>query len=139
MIKVTGTGGPASARGARGAGPSRASSSGGFKVDDAGAPSALVSSAGVAEAASASALGALIALQGDDRRKGARHHAMAERMLMLLERVRDGLVEGQIGVADLEALGNAASAKLDDPDERLAAIYAEIALRARVELAKLGR
>ncbi|MCB2112615.1 MAG: flagellar assembly protein FliX [Parvularculaceae bacterium] len=139
MIKVTGTGGPNAARGAQRTGGARKASTGSFRPDEAagvhqGAPSACAH-----ETASTSALGALIALQGDDRRRGARHQAMAERMLMLLERLRDGLVEGRIAVADLEALCNAASAKLDDPDEEIARLYAEIALRARVELAKLGR
>lgn len=59
--------------------------------------------------------------------------------MMLLERIRDGLAAGRIGEGDLAALADAAHAKLEDPDERIAAIYAEIALRARVELAKLGR
>lgn len=63
---------------------------------------------------------------------------MAERILMLLERLRDGLLAGRIAVADLSALANAADAKLNDPDEEIASLYAEIALRARVELAKLG-
>lgn len=64
---------------------------------------------------------------------------MAERALLLLERIRDGLIEGRIGRSDLVALADAANAKLDYPDERIAAIYAEIALRAKVELAKLAR
>lgn len=136
MIKVTGTGGSAGARGPRGAG--RPAAGGAFRVGEAPAATAAAPAAG-SEVASASALGALIALQSDERRKGARHQAMAERMLMLLERVRDGLVEGRIATADLAALVDAATAKLEDPDERIAAIYAEIALRARVELAKLGR
>lgn len=58
---------------------------------------------------------------------------------MLLERIRDGLVAGRIAESDLAALADAADAKMNDPDEKLAAIYAEIALRAKVELAKLGR
>ncbi len=90
------------------------------------------------ETAAPSALGALIALQSEGRNP-AKNRAMAERALMLLERLRDGLVNGRIAVADLTALADAAGAKLNDPDEKLAALYGEIALRARVELAKLGR
>lgn len=58
---------------------------------------------------------------------------------MLLDRLRDGLLSGRIAESELNALANAADAKLDDPDEKIAEIYREIALRARVELAKIGR
>ncbi|MFZ5615909.1 MAG: flagellar assembly protein FliX, partial [Pseudomonadota bacterium] len=71
-------------------------------------------------------------------RGGARNRATAERILMLLERLRDGLLAGRIAVSDLSALAIAADAKLNDPDEAIASLHAEIALRARVELAKLG-
>ncbi len=92
----------------------------------------------VGETASASALGALIALQSEGR-NGAKNRAAAERTLLLLDRIRDGLIAGRIAQSDLAALADAANAKLNDPDEKIAAIYAEIALRAKVELAKLGR
>lgn len=58
---------------------------------------------------------------------------------MLLDRLRDGLLAGRVSIAELAALADAANAKLHDLDDKLAAIHAEIALRARVELAKLGR
>ncbi len=139
MIRVTGTGGSGATRGARGTDGARKSSSGSFKLGEAAGAPPSAASPGASETASTSALGALIALQGEQRGRGARHRAMAERMLILLERLRDGLLSGRIGVRELEALQDAASAKLDDPDERIAQLYAEIALRARVELAKLGR
>lgn len=134
MIKVTGTGGAGGARPARGASNSRGPGAA-FEVEQ--GPTASAAPA-APEIASASALGALIALQSDGR-NGARNRAQAERALLLLERLRDGLVAGRIAVADLASLADAAIAKLDEPDARMAAIYAEIALRARVELAKLGR
>jgi len=137
MIKVTGSGGSNGARGTRGASSTRAPGAGSFKVDSASGASSSASAA-VADAVSTSALGALISLQSEGR-NGARNRAMAERALMLLERIRDGLVAGRIAESDLGALANAADAKMNDPDEKLAAIYAEIALRAKVELAKLGR
>lgn len=136
MIKVTGNGGAGGARGTRGAGASR-SSGGAFRVDETAQASGAAAGA-AAETAAPSALGALIALQSEGR-SGAKNRAMAERALMLLDRLRDGLLDGRIAVADLTALANAANAKLTDPDETLAALYGEIALRARVELAKLGR
>lgn len=138
MIKVGGSGGTTGARGPRGVSSSRASGSGPFKVEGASGASAAAGGAAVGETVSASALGALIALQSEGR-NGAKNRAMAERALMLLERIRDGLVAGRLLEGDLAALADAADAKLNDPDEKIAAIHAEIALRAKVELAKLGR
>ncbi len=135
MIKVSGSGGSGGPRRAGGVSSTRAASAGSFKVDGA---SAATTASHAAEIASASSLGALIALQSDGGSRG-RNRAMAERALLLLERIRDGLIEGRIGRSDLVALADAANAKLYDPDERIAAIYAEIALRAKVELAKLAR
>lgn len=138
MIKVTGSGGAGGARRTGGVSASRSAASGSFKVDEASGASSSPAGAAVAETASASALGALIALQSEGR-NGAKNRAAAERALMLLERIRDGLIAGRIAQSDLAALADAANAKLNDPDEKIAAIYAEIALRAKVELAKLGR
>lgn len=136
MIKVGGTGGAGNARPAKGAGAAR--EGGTFRVEGLGGASGAAPAAQVAETQSSAALGALIALQGDGRSR-ARNRAAADRALLLLERIRDGLVEGRIAVRDLEAIADAAHAKLEDPDDRIAALYSEIALRARVELAKLGR
>lgn len=137
MIKVGGAGGAGGARGTRGVSASR-SSEGAFKVEDAGGAGGTPAAAAAGEMSAPAALGALIALQSEGR-SFAKNRAAAERALLLLERLRDGLISGRIAVADLAALADAASAKLQDPDERMAAIYGEIALRARVELAKLGR
>jgi hypothetical protein len=138
MIKVSGPGGTGGARRTGGVGSSRSASSGAFKVDGSSGAAASQSAGAAGEIASASALGALIALQSEGR-GGAKNRAMAERALMLLDRIKDGLLAGRIVESDLAALANAADAKLNDPDEKIAAIYAEIALRAKVELAKLGR
>lgn len=137
-MKVSGPGGPNSARGTRGVSSPQSPGPGAFRIDGAAGAPPPGGGAAVGETASASALGALIALQSEGR-NGARNRAMAERALMLLERIRDGLVAGRIAESDLAALADAADAKLADPDEKIAAIYAEIALRAKVELAKLGR
>ncbi len=133
MIRVTGSSGPGGAAPARGAQGPRGSSAG-FQIADAAAANGTSAPA----AASASALGALLALQSETGSR-QRNRAAAERVLMLLERLRDGLISGRIPVLDLDGLANAATAKLDDPDEEIAALYTDIALRARVELAKLGR
>jgi hypothetical protein len=134
MIRVGGAGGPAGPSSARGTQGPRAGG-GDFRVSDAGAGTG---AGAAAPAASASALGALIALQSETGSR-QRNRALAERTLMLLDRLRDGLLSGRIPLSDLEGLANAASAKLDDPDAEIAALYGDIALRARVELAKLGR
>ena len=132
MIKVTGSGGASGPRGPRG---SARASAGGFRVEDAAA--SLASTTGAAtEAAAPAALGALIALQSEAR-GGARNRAVAERLLLLLDALHDGFLKGRIVGRDLAALADAATAKLTDPDPGIAEIHGEIALRARVELAKL--
>ncbi|MDZ7627059.1 MAG: flagellar assembly protein FliX [Parvularculaceae bacterium] len=134
MIRITGPHGPSgpqqtrAPQGPRGPG-------GDFRVGEGGGAQG---ASAAAPAASSSALGALIALQSETGGR-RRNFAAAERTLMLLERLRDGLLSGRIPVSDLEGLANAAGAKLDDPDPEIAALYADISLRARVELAKLGR
>ncbi len=130
MTGPTGAGGPVVARG-----PQGVRGGGDFRVGDAAAAGG---AGAAAPPASASALGALIALQSETGSR-KRNRAAAERILMLLERLRDGLLSGRIPVSDLEGLANAASAKFDEPDPDIAALYADIGLRARVELAKLGR
>jgi hypothetical protein len=137
MIKVTGGRSAGGTRGTRGVSSSRPAQ-GAFTIGDAAPASGASGAVAAGEAAAPSALGALIALQSEGRGP-ARNRAMAERALMLLDCLKDGLIEGRVAVADLAALADAASAKLDDPDAEIAAIYGEIALRARVELAKLGR
>jgi hypothetical protein len=138
MITVSKSGGSGGVKRTGAARAKGAPSAGGFQVDAAASAGPSHAPAQTTEAAPASALAALIALQSDGAGR-ARGRAVAERMLMLLERLREGLLSGRIMTHDLEALADAASAKSEEPDERLAAIYADIALRARVELAKLGR
>ncbi len=134
MIRVTGPGGPGGPTVTRGPGGPKGGE-GDFRLAE---TSGAAAAGAAAPAASASALGALIALQSETGGR-QRNRAAAERALLLLERLRDGLLAGRIPTADLERLADAATAKLDDPDPAIAALYADIALRARVELAKLGR
>ncbi len=87
----------------------------------------------------AAMLRALIDLQSEGGGQ-AKTLAAAQRTLDLLDRLRLGLLEGEAKAADLEALAAAAGARAHaGADARLLAVYDEIALRARVELAKLGR
>lgn len=136
MIRVsrTGAGAPAAAR--------RVSkASGDFRVD--GGAKAAGSANAAGPAAPAETLSALIALQsgGEGAGRRARTIAAAQRALDILDCLHRDLLEGVVSTGDLDRLAEIASANVTAPevDERLAALYDEIALRARVELAKRGR
>lgn len=131
-MKIRGSGdarGPTPTRKADRAKPS-------FSVDEAPAPTA---AKGLAAAGPVAALGALIELQGEGGGR-AKTLAASRRALDLLEAVRLGLLDGRVRISDLDALAQAADARAGVAgDPALEAIYEEIALRARVELAKFGR
>ena len=97
---------------------------------------------GVSSAAPVETLSALIDLQSDGASRG-KIIAAGRRALNLLDRIQQGLLDGRIYVRDLEDL--AVSAKQGEAqlagseDAVLAGLYNDISLRARVELAKLGR
>lgn len=136
MIRVTGTGTSAPASGPRRTAPS----SGAFRVE--GGPKGVGAPSSATPAAPVETLGALIALQSDAPGGGkARVLAAAKRTLDLLERLRLAVIEGAIPEGDLALLADAASASAGEPglDPGLAALHEDVALRARVELAKLGR
>jgi len=106
------------------------------------------SSAGAADEAAApapaGAIDALLAVQevGDatSGRGNAQGRAWGNDVLDRLEEIRLGLLTGTITVARLETLARLVSQQREsDLDPRLAAILDDIELRARVELAKLGR
>ncbi len=110
---------------------------------------------GVNEPEATAALSALIALQDvggvskDGRGRGAKI-AAARRLLDLLDNVRTGLLTGRLQVHDLERLSQLTDPKKENTsaaqgteeesdDIALGALLDEVVLRARVELAKLGR
>jgi hypothetical protein len=132
-MKVSPGGGASRAPGPRA--PARAGE-GAFRVASA-EPSAAGAISGAAPAPDVSAL---LALQsaGDEAEKRRRNRAALDRMLTTMERLRDDIVDGATSSRALLALCDAASAKIEDPDARLAEIAGEIVLRARVELAKRG-
>jgi hypothetical protein len=87
-------------------------------------------------------LSALIELQGVAGRDQERRRkiAAAQWTVSLLDRLRVGLLEDAASMADLEALEAAVVAAGDsEANEDLRATLADVALRARVELAKRGR
>ena len=87
-----------------------------------------------------SAVDTILALQGvgdstTSRSRGLRH---GEKLLSLLDEVRDGLLAGSIGRGTLQNLALAISKTREDfAEPQLAGVLDEIDLRARVELAKL--
>lgn len=138
MISISKTGGSGGVKRASQTRAKGAESGGAFKVNSASGSGRASAPSQASDAAPASALAALIELQSEGGGK-ARNRAIAERTLLLLEKLRDGLLSGRIMTDDLQALADAASAKVDESDSRLSALYEDIELRARVELAKLGR
>jgi hypothetical protein len=115
--------------------------SGAFAPSNASAPA---SAAKTEAAAPTATLSALIALQSDayDRGRGAggKTIAAAQQVLGELERLQHALLDGRADKGAVEALEAAAALRAHaGADARLLEIYDEISLRARVELAKLGR
>jgi len=139
MVKISGTKQTTSA--GKSVGVRKAEPSGsGFKVAanvTANLLGAQDASAQIAEPSSVMALGALIALQTENVDRDTKQRS-AERALILLDRIREGILNGRVLVQDLQGLAHAADAKVASNDEQLDAIYEEISLRARIELAKLG-
>lgn len=139
-MKVTGPAKPGSARGVQ-------------KTQDAkGSEGAFVVSSNieqVSESARAAAsapvemLSALIDLQSDQASRG-KIIAAGRRALSMLDRIQSGLLDGRVHIKDLEALAestaHATGSLSSGPDDQaLVSLYNDISLRARVELAKLGR
>jgi len=90
-------------------------------------------------------LSALINLQSDSGASRGKLIAAGQRALTLLDRIQQGLLDGRIYVRDLEALaqdakrgGEQLRSETDHVQAELAALYNDISLRARIELAKLG-
>jgi hypothetical protein len=86
------------------------------------------------------ALDSILMLQGlddsmDGRSKAAEH---GEKLLDMLDEVRDGLLAGGVPRATLNRLANAVTRRHDQfNDPKLQGVLDEIELRAHVELAKL--
>lgn len=86
------------------------------------------------------ALDSILTLQGlDDSLSGrSRNRARGEKLLDMLDEVRDGLLSGGISQGTLTRLASAVSQRHEHfADPRLQTVLDEIELRARVELAKL--
>ena len=89
-------------------------------------------------------LSALIALQSDpgfrDGRGNGKTLAAAQQILERLDRLQQGLLSNAAPADTLETLQQAAALRAHaGADPALLAIFDEITLRARVELAKLGQ
>ena len=107
-----------------------------------GATDRAENSASARSAAPLATLDAILMLQGEEDR-GERRRRSARRgqdILDALDRLRAGLLSGQIDVAALSRLSDRlAGAAGSSGDPGLDATVAAIELRAKVELAKLGR
>ena len=121
----------------RRASSSTSSSDSAFKVSDtAEQPRA----ASVAAPGTIASVESILTLQGIDdstsgRSRGLQH---GERLLDMLDEVRDGLLAGGIPRATLTRLATAVSKRQEGfADPKLQGVLDEIELRARVELAKL--
>jgi hypothetical protein len=87
-------------------------------------------------------LDALIALQAVDADRPSRRRRAARRghdLLDVLEEIRIGLLSGGVHGASLDRIAMLLAGLEPSGDEALDALIADIALRAEVELAKLGR
>ncbi len=123
---------------ARSAAPAGASKAHGFSVvvDNEAPPAAATH-----ESSAAEGIGALLALQvvGDPLSSRKRAVQDGSDILDGLDRIKVALLEGWVPVDRLERLAAIVAERSASGDERLDQLLAEIELRARVELAKLGR
>ncbi len=112
----------------------------GFVVPSQGASGPTSSAAVPAGVAGVQGLDAILALQSvdnaDDRERRAVRHG--HDLLDQLEALRADLLAGQISPQRVGALLSLIRAKQAAEEPKLAALIDDIALRARVELAKLG-
>jgi hypothetical protein len=134
-MRIDGPGRSAAASTAR---PRRAEGSG-FALDTGQGARASAAPGGVAATAG---LDALIALQmvGDPLTGRRRGVARGRQMLAALDDLKLDLLAGRVPAGGLaRLLATVEGRERDSADERLEAILDEIELRARVELAKLGR
>ncbi|MDB5434425.1 MAG: fliX [Phenylobacterium sp.] len=137
-MKVTGPGGIGSSSGAR---PARGAADGeGFRVVTPEAAPETSQASSVSATRGVMGVEALLALQdvGGPLERKRRAVRRAGRILDVLDEIRIGLLEGELGSADLDRLRRAVRderERTDDP--ALEAVLDEIELRAAVEAAKL--
>ncbi len=108
-----------------------------FRVSDAGEQPRAQALSGTTTIA---AVESILTLQGIDDSTSGRSRGLAhgERLLDMLDEVRDGLLAGGIPRATLNRLATAVSKRQEGfNDPKLQTVLDEIELRARVELAKL--
>lgn len=114
----------------------------GFSLDIAGgAPAKVGAPSAPAAATTIGALGAMLALQEfeDPRERRARGLKRGHDLLDRLEGLKIALLSGQLPEAELDALVSNLAARVPTGDPALESVLDDIDLRARVELAKVGR
>jgi len=136
-MKVTGPGGIGSSSGAR---PARGGGGEGFRIVTPEAAPEVGQASSVSATRGVMGVEALLALQDvggplEGRRRAVRR---AGRILDVLDQIKVGLLEGELGSADLDRLSRAIRDERDrTEDPALEAVLDEIELRAAVEMAKL--
>lgn len=111
--------------------------SGGFQVQT---PAASASPAKTAAPARAGSIDAILTLQEVPDSMSGRRKALRKGhdILDTLELMKLELLSGQVSRSRAEALLRVVESRAGTDDEEVSAVLAEIELRARVELAKLG-
>ena len=137
MMKITGT--PDTRPAARA--KKTAKSAPAFKPGGASETASSSSAGDVVGPARTEMMQALISLQSDSAGgSGRKTFAAAQRILDQLDMLKVSLLEGGVSPGDVAILEDVAKIRAHaDAEPGLIQIYDEIALRARVELAKLGR
>lgn len=90
--------------------------------------------------AAAAGVGTIVALQAVEEPSERRRRAVetGDRILDLLDKLKIGLLSGEVSVSDLDTLKRTIGRQLDlESDPELNDILKQIDLRARVELAKI--
>ena len=138
MIRI---GGPTRSVGpAQSGGPRRSDAAGSTFQPGSSEPAARATTSGpVATLAGLDALMALQAIDGDEPRKRRRAVKRGHDLLDVLEEIKLGLLSGSLSGSALDRAVMLLSSMEPTGDEGLDGLVADIALRAEVELAKLGR
>lgn len=137
-MKISGPNATGPAGAARGARP--VGSGGGFRLPEAGEAGAAAQSSGVSRTAGVMGVDALLALQdvGGPLERKRRAVRRAGRILDVLDEVKLALLDGNLGLGQLDRLRRAIHDERGlTGDPKLEEVLDEIELRAAVEMAKL--
>lgn len=141
-MRISGSGRPVAVQSGVAAGRAAPAGAAAFAPAAAEAPSRAPAAASTGGAASVAGLDALMALQSIDPDGPRRRRRAVKRghdLLDVLEDLKVGLLSGAVSGSALDRVASLVAALESSGDPRLDGLVADIALRAEVELAKLGR